>query len=370
MDPSLTPAQIVYYLREGAKVGERDSTTGAFIPKAPVQGFPESVYQLDAYGSLYLLAKDRDGHPICGLQVVTRRRDSVLVMDELEVVRGFRARQVDDFITRVSMNPGGRRISAWVRGDSLNACGTFCFDPSVITFDLEGARLQTRPDLYSRMDADTVYGIQYASFGSWFINLFSQATGAQIGGSIPLLIGTQQPAYWHPSHVQLHPNGDYALTHGAMQNLKTGTVSVFHTQPGGCDPGSDCIRTVTGDLSPDGDHYLIAELTRYFDDLGHEVNRDSRVLEFPVHVSANDEVTVGAATQTLNLPGVGVWDVFYGRHGRVAYLEVIAPGVPGCTYQMRPRANLAAQPVLSPNWPAACLDAGDLWQAGLRQPLP
>lgn len=69
MDPTLTPEQVKDYLVRGAKEKRPDPTTGVLTSPTAVSGAPGTVYQLDAYGSLALLSKERPSTPICGEDV-------------------------------------------------------------------------------------------------------------------------------------------------------------------------------------------------------------------------------------------------------------------------------------------------------------
>lgn len=71
MDSTLTPAQVKDYIMRGAQVGRNDSMTGATTAPLAVQGVPNAtLYQLDVYGALTVLSKERAGTPICGYPVV------------------------------------------------------------------------------------------------------------------------------------------------------------------------------------------------------------------------------------------------------------------------------------------------------------
>ncbi|MDX2121692.1 MAG: S8 family serine peptidase, partial [Gemmatimonadota bacterium] len=66
MDSTLTAAQVKDYILRGAQEPLLDSLTGQPVQRQPVSGAPGTVYQLDAYGSLSLLSRERPGTPICG----------------------------------------------------------------------------------------------------------------------------------------------------------------------------------------------------------------------------------------------------------------------------------------------------------------
>ncbi len=68
MDPNLNAADLKSYITRGAQTERLDPTTGLNVPAQPVANAP-GVYQLDAYGALSLLSKERPGTPICGINV-------------------------------------------------------------------------------------------------------------------------------------------------------------------------------------------------------------------------------------------------------------------------------------------------------------
>ncbi|MGH7658507.1 MAG: S8 family serine peptidase [Gemmatimonadales bacterium] len=75
MDPTLTAAQVKDYILRGAQEPVRDPVTGALIDSTQrqiqVPGSGQHLYELDAYGSLTLLARERTNTPICGFPVST-----------------------------------------------------------------------------------------------------------------------------------------------------------------------------------------------------------------------------------------------------------------------------------------------------------
>ena len=85
MDPSLTPSQITSYLKRGAQEPKQNPTTGAVPPASDsttwrVQGAGNrAVYQLDLYGSLTLLSRERNGTPLCGVEVVYRQQTGAVI---------------------------------------------------------------------------------------------------------------------------------------------------------------------------------------------------------------------------------------------------------------------------------------------------
>jgi hypothetical protein len=68
MDPSLPSTKVKDYLLRGAELPKIDPVNGDSLPANPVSQAPGTLYQLDAYGSLHLLSRERQGTPICGLE--------------------------------------------------------------------------------------------------------------------------------------------------------------------------------------------------------------------------------------------------------------------------------------------------------------
>jgi len=69
MDPTLPADSVKDHILRGAREPKGWSAPGVPIPATPVAGAPETVYQLDAYGALTLLARERRNTPICGFPV-------------------------------------------------------------------------------------------------------------------------------------------------------------------------------------------------------------------------------------------------------------------------------------------------------------
>jgi len=107
-DSTLTAAQIKDFLLRGAQQPRADPQTGRTAPPPPVAGAPETVYQLDAYGALTLVAQ-RPGVPLCGNRVwaansaLVAERDPVAHTTEALVNLGEAGPGADVF-------HGGRRV--------------------------------------------------------------------------------------------------------------------------------------------------------------------------------------------------------------------------------------------------------------------
>jgi hypothetical protein len=144
MDPTLTAANVKDYLLRGAIEGRRDSSTGVLNAPSPVQGVPNGVtyYQLDVYGSLSLLSRERPNTPICGYPVsadgiynggyVIRYRNGPLrpATDSIKVPGA------GGTLGYVGVAQGGRTLSAYTQVDSLNN-----LQQGIIYFNHLGQRL-------------------------------------------------------------------------------------------------------------------------------------------------------------------------------------------------------------------------------------
>ena len=71
MDPTLTAGQVKEYVLRGAREKRLDPATGDSV-SSPTIGVP-GLYHLDAYGSLSLLSRERQGTPLCGVELFKRR---------------------------------------------------------------------------------------------------------------------------------------------------------------------------------------------------------------------------------------------------------------------------------------------------------
>lgn len=117
MDPSLTAAQVKDYILRGAQEKRVDSTTGVALVPADIG--VAGVYQLDAYGALSLLSRERQGTPICGFPVsLAVAGDAVLLQRSQNSVETV---PVPPTATAVSVAQGGRlmAVSLVDTGDPL-----------------------------------------------------------------------------------------------------------------------------------------------------------------------------------------------------------------------------------------------------------
>lgn len=144
MDPSLSAGQFKDYLLRGAQVPRFDSTTGVASATPSVQNVPNATFwQLDVYGALSLLSRERPGAPICGYPVgsggsyaaphVVLEKNGPLqpVTDSIKVPGAF-----DGYLGLITVAPGGRIISVYAQRDSLSNG-----NQAVIQFNHLGQRL-------------------------------------------------------------------------------------------------------------------------------------------------------------------------------------------------------------------------------------
>jgi len=157
MDPSLTAAEVKGYILRGARQPRFNGQTGQVAPPPAVAGAPETVYQLDAYGSLTLLASERSGVPLCGNRVwvnnnaVIAERDPVTHSTQQLVALGEPA-------AWANARHGGRRIEVST-------------DASTRAFDLRQGQWVETPDT-----ATTPYGGTFLSMQAYSHDLDSLVT--------------------------------------------------------------------------------------------------------------------------------------------------------------------------------------------------
>ena len=130
MDSTLTAAQLKDYILRGARHPRLNRQTGVFGPPQPVPGAPETVYQLDAYGALTLLASERSGVPLCGNRVWVAGTQLVAQRDTGTTPQVLA--DIGDTSAFVNVHHGGRRVDVW----------TNAFDPLSFVFN-QGAWAQS-----------------------------------------------------------------------------------------------------------------------------------------------------------------------------------------------------------------------------------
>jgi len=145
MDPTLTAQEVKDYILDGAREPRWNPNSGALDADltVTVSGFPgPAIYQLDAYGSLSKLSRDRPGTPICGLEVVRQGTTLTLMRNTPDSIT-IPALSV---VSSVSIAQGGRLISA--SGGN-----------QTVTLDQRGNQLELLPGLLHRqyLERDTVF---------------------------------------------------------------------------------------------------------------------------------------------------------------------------------------------------------------------
>jgi hypothetical protein len=145
MDPSLTAAQVKDYIVRGAKEPRLDPATGQLELPDSVLGAPEPVYQLDAYGALTLLSRERPGTPICGFPVYTR--NGQLLYERVPGVPVAQPVTGAQELGRVTVARGGRILAAGQAGGFADW----------IEFDHLGQSVTPLPDVFQRtyLEKDT-----------------------------------------------------------------------------------------------------------------------------------------------------------------------------------------------------------------------
>lgn len=144
MDPTLKAHEVKDYILDGAREPRWNPSTGQLDQNLAVTvRFPgATIYQLDAYGSLSKLSRERPGTPICGLEVVRTGTTLTLMRDTPDPIT-IPALSV---ISSMSIAQGGRLISA--SGGS-----------QTVAFDHQGNQLELIPGLLDRqyLERDTVF---------------------------------------------------------------------------------------------------------------------------------------------------------------------------------------------------------------------
>ncbi len=199
-DPTLTAVQVKDLLLRGAQVPRFDPQTGTMVTPQQLGAGPPGVYQLDAYGALSLLSRERPGTPLCGThvwtangQLLARQGSGVEVLAELGEAAGL-----------VNVRHGGRRIDLV---GAQNFDREFLYDAGSRSWQ-EGTPF-TLPD--------TLWGGTYLS--SLFVSHDNDSAVRVLGSSTTTF------------DIQL-----YSLYHPGWTSLTSLPVSV---NPGS---GSDCFR--------------------------------------------------------------------------------------------------------------------------------
>jgi len=124
MEPSLTPGEVKRYIRDGAREPRVNPQSGLPEPPKKIGGTTEEIYQLDAYGTLALLSRERSGVdllgvPICAYPVSARVASPEGVL--LARAPGDTGLiPVPGLLALASVAQGGRQLAVVVQNASLN----------------------------------------------------------------------------------------------------------------------------------------------------------------------------------------------------------------------------------------------------------
>lgn len=184
-EPSLSASQVKDYLLRGAQGVRFDSATGQPAAPLPVQGVPNaSLYQLDIYGALLLLSKERPGSPICGYPVSSGGPNNTWAMLEKNgplqpPTDSIKVPGAGHPVSVISVAPGGRLLSAHSGIDSLNNGSQ-----AVIQFSHLGQRLSAQANVYGgRHYVERYYADHRSVTGFW-----QEVTLRRMDGSVQAAI--------------------------------------------------------------------------------------------------------------------------------------------------------------------------------------
>jgi hypothetical protein len=147
MDSTLTPSQVKDYLIRGAQVPRNDSLTGAAVAPSAVNGVPNAtIHQLDLYGALTLLSKERAGTPICGYPVLTGGRKVFFLKNGYlnPPTDSFTVPAVGELLWNLSIKQGGRELAVWTYDSLTSRDGSISLRPN-------GTRIQSFPGVFKRI---------------------------------------------------------------------------------------------------------------------------------------------------------------------------------------------------------------------------
>jgi hypothetical protein len=272
MDPTLTPAQVKDYLIRGAQLPRNDSTTGAAVVPSAVAGVPNAaVFQLDLYGALQLLSKERPNTPICGYPLSGGYNGQVYYWKNgpESLPTDSVAMPGNQGYAPISVAQGGRRYST----DGFGGVQVVSYTGALIHF-ISGLRQRY---YLERDTVDVAYGYHFTRYrpGSPPVSIY-QVTYPD--GS-PVTTG--------PGWFTFSPDGRF-LTFTGGQDLGSGAVSGLYVERfsdfgteliHACAVGDSCYTATSALWSHDA-RRLLATAHAYSN------NYDSRILSFAVTVGA------------------------------------------------------------------------------------
>jgi len=147
MDPSLTAEQVKDYIVWGARRPRADEQTGQLAVPPAVSGAPETIYQLDAYGSLTLMAAERQSIPVCGNRAWVQN-NQVIAERELGTPTAEPLFNLTEPRSFVNVRHGGRRVE--VSDDTSDRAIEFVQDHWVST---QNAPTTARGGTHASMEA-------------------------------------------------------------------------------------------------------------------------------------------------------------------------------------------------------------------------
>ncbi|HXE82840.1 MAG TPA: S8 family serine peptidase [Gemmatimonadales bacterium] len=133
VDPSLTTAQVKGYIVLGAQRPRADEQTGQVAAPLAVAGAPATIFSLDAYGALTLMAAERQHIPLCGNRVWVQN-NQVIAERELASPNTETLFNLTEPRSYVNVRHGGRRIE--VSDDTSDIALQFQLDHWTLTQDV------------------------------------------------------------------------------------------------------------------------------------------------------------------------------------------------------------------------------------------
>jgi hypothetical protein len=207
MDSSLSAAHVKDYILRGARF--RISASGQLDTAGAVSGAPETVYQLDAYGALTLLSRERpQTTPICGGQLWAR--DAAIYVDQ---GGGTPLRTLPvpgaTFLALPSLAQGGRSIAVTnfsLLGDTIEAWAVNTMAPYATT---------VLPGVYARQylergTADLMLVDDASGFG---LSLTVRGTGTDLTDARLESLVVPPGATGTAEIIRVSPLGDLAAVH-------------------------------------------------------------------------------------------------------------------------------------------------------------
>jgi hypothetical protein len=225
MAPNLLPGEVKDYILRGAAYERYDSTTGTLSVPPTVQGY--AFRQLDAYGALQLLSKERQGTPICGYLVSSRGKYVAFHKNGplAAPTDSVRVPGVAGAVNMVSVARGGRRIAVYANSDS--GAG---FGPSVITFTHLGQRLTHQSGVGTRIFLDNgVADIREYVTGQGMVQEVTLGEG--LSGYIPqLTLPNSNPLNAWIYNINVSPDARFVSYSGSQLGVGSVYVKRFSDQ--------------------------------------------------------------------------------------------------------------------------------------------